>query len=46
MMKKQEYIKPTMRVVELKQPTHLLAGSPFGTDVKQGQDADDDYETL
>ncbi len=29
-MKKTAYQKPTMRVIELKQRTHILAGSPYG----------------
>ena len=51
-MKKNEYMKPTMLVVALKQHSHLLAGSPVqsvsnsdGLGWRSGGfgDSDDDY---
>ncbi len=42
---KKNYMKPDMKVVELKSRQMLLAGSLPGTNVYD-EDADDDYETL
>lgn len=40
-LSKQEYQKPTMRVVELHQNTHLLAGS--GENTPKPNEWDDDF---
>ena len=49
---KKEYMKPTMTVVELKQQTHILAGSgkPYGDqssplDLYDGSDDEEDIIT-
>ena len=43
-MKKKLYDKPTMKVVQLKQRSHILAGSPYS--VTTGLGAMDDDEDL
>lgn len=43
---KKEYIKPDMRVVELRGRNNLLAGSDRNIDIKQGNYVEDEMEDL
>lgn len=44
-MKKQEYIKPTLKVVQLQHSQHILAGSYTDIQSKNSTDYDDpDYD--
>lgn len=43
---KKNYMKPNMKVVELKGRHTLLAGSAVGTNVYTGNYADEEEETL
>lgn len=44
-MKRKDYMKPHMEVIELKTKSALLVDSALGTDIKSSN-AEDEYEVL